>query len=226
MQETYGSGAWIENLPPQIRDEVMAATTTKNCADGELIYSAGDTAEASYIIEQGKVKLCLLTPEGKEFIIALWSEGECFGEQGVIDNSPRLSSAYAEGPVRLRALSKENITRLRKQHNEVSEALLLMVNYRLRLIMNHMYRVLLSPLQQQLAARIYMAAKSSGIETPSGTEIQIKLTQDDLAKLTGASRQSINKELKELQRLNILETNSKKITVLDMPYLEASFNLF
>jgi CRP/FNR family cyclic AMP-dependent transcriptional regulator len=72
-----------------------------------------------------------------------------------------------------------------------------------------------SPLQQ-LAARLLLIIRSNGKLTPNGIEIQVKLTQEELGRLTGASRQSINKELKELQKINLIEINNKKLTVLDM----------
>jgi len=214
-------GGWINPLPPAIRDEVLAATTQRTYTDGELIYTLGDSSEVSYLIEEGKVKLCVLTPDGREFMIAILEKDHSFGEQGAIDDSLRMNSAYAMGSVRLRILPKASLSRLRQDHPEIAESLLKFINYRLRLMLTYIYGLVFASLQQQLAARLLLIAKSSGESSPNGVEIQTKLTQEDLAKLTGASRQSINKEFKELQKKNIIEVNSKKITILDMAALEA-----
>ncbi len=225
MDVSYTSGGWIDRLPSHIQSEVKAAMVEKHYHDGELIYAMGDSASESYIVDSGNVKLSILTPEGKEYILALMGEGFCFGEQGILDNSERLNSAYAMGEARIRALPKAKLDQLRKRYHEVSEELLLFVNYRLRIILTHVYRLVLSPLKEQLAARIYMFSQTSGIKNDRGIEIQEQLTQEDLAKLTGASRQSINKELKELQKLGVIDLHNKKITVLDLEHLKDAFQI-
>ena len=221
MEDIYESGGWFKPLPPALQDKVLAVSTEKTFADGELIYSFGDHADASYVINEGRVKICQLTPDGREFIIGFLDQFHCFGEQGVIDDSLRVNSAYALGTVRLLILPKSSLKRLRKDHHEIAEAQLKFINYRLRMVLSHLNTLMFSPLQQQLAARLLLIAKSNGIPTPNGIEIQTTLTQEDLGKLTGASRQSINKELKELQKINVLEINNKKLTILDMAGLEA-----
>jgi len=221
MKDIYESGGWFKPLPPALQDKVLAVSTEKTFADGELIYSFGDQGNASYVINEGRVKICQLTPDGREFIIGLLDQFHCFGEQGVIDDSLRVNSAYALGTVRLLILPKSSLKRLRKEHHEIAEAQLKFINYRLRTVLSHLNTLMFSPLQQQLAARLLLIAKSSGMPTPKGIEIQTTLTQEDLGKLTGASRQSINKELKELQKINVLEINNKKLTVLDMAALVA-----
>ena len=221
MEDIYESGGWFKPLAPALRDKILAVSTEKTFADGELIYSFGDHANASYVIKEGRVKICQLTPDGREFIIGLLDQFHCFGEQGVIDDSLRVNSAYALGTVRLLILPKSSLKRLRKENHEIAEAQLKFINYRLRTVLSHLNTLMFSPLQQQLAARLLLIARSNGKPTPNGIEIQAKLTQETLGKLTGASRQSINKELKELQKINLLEINDKKLTVLDMAGLEA-----
>ena len=159
MDVSYTSGGWIDRLPSHIQSEVQAAMVDKHYHDGELIYSIGDEAHESYIVESGNVKLSILTPEGKEYILALMGQGSCFGEQGIIDSSERLNSAYAMGKTYIRALPKAKLDQLRKRHHELSEELLLFVNYRLRIILTHVYRLVLSPLKEQ----IYMTCSNFSI---------------------------------------------------------------
>lgn len=225
MEVSYTSGVWLDRLPAHIQADIKSVMVKKHFSDGEMIYAIGDRADESYIVDSGNVKLSNLTPEGKEYIITLIGPGDCFGEQGIIDGSERLNSAYSIGESSLWIIPKTKLDQLRKQHHELSEELLLFVNYRLRMILTYVYRLVHSPLKEQLAARIFILAKTIGVKQGNNIEIQEVLTQEDLGKLTGASRQSINKELKNLQSIGAIELKNKKILVRDIAYLENCFRI-
>jgi len=83
------------------------STVTKTFRDGETIYRQGEESRWAFEILEGSVELFRSGPEGQTSIARL-KAGELFGESGVLDNSPRSSSARARGPVTVRAIPRDN----------------------------------------------------------------------------------------------------------------------
>ncbi len=215
--------SWIANLTPLIREEVMASMSFRNYCHGEIIYSHHDECNALFQVERGQVKLSHTSPDGKEMVYTIMDSKACFGEMGLIDGVPRMTDAVAEGATRLHVLNKIDFDTLRKKHIEITDTLLLFVARRLRLSFSLIQEVAFFSLRQRLARRIHVFAQTYGEITNNQTEFTNTLSQEEFGKLLGSSRQSINKEMKNLQDLGLIIINGHKICIPDMEKLQAEF---
>lgn len=206
---------WVGKLPKDVAEQVQAKMTHRQLKTGESVYRNGDQADATYQIIQGSIQTSNVTPEGKEILIFVMQPGDCFGEIGLIEGSLRSQTTQAREATELAVLNKQNFNQLRKDHPEINDELLKMQCRRLRMTIAFMEDSALRSLPQKLARRLISMTTMIGV--PQGKHILIKLnlSQEELGKMLGASRQSINKELKLLERQQIIRKNKDGICILD-----------
>jgi len=212
--------SWIDALPEPVKREVLSAMSPLNLSKGEYVYTQGSDSSALYRVDQGEVVISHVSPEGKEYVPYIVEAGDCFGELGLIDGLPRANNAYAQGDVKLKVLTRSEFWRLRGLHSEIADQLLLFVNHRLRLGFSVMENISLSSLAQQLALRLYLTASRYSLKKGDSHEITLKLSQEDLGKTLGVTRQSINKAMKTLSEANLIVMNGGRISVQDLKKLK------
>jgi CRP-like cAMP-binding protein len=220
MSIPIDENSWIDLLPETVARDVRSAMIHKRYCKGETVYRQGDQSDALYLLQSGEVTIGNLSFSGKEYVVGLIKCGSCFGELGMIDGLPRANNAIASVDSEILALKKEDFWRLRELHREIADQLLLFVNHRLRLSYMTMQSSSLSGLPQQLAFRLHYLVKNHSVERPDGFEITLKLSQEDLGKTLGVSRQSINKAIKVLSDERLLIIKGGRLLVTDPEKLE------
>jgi len=211
---------WIARLPERVRAAVHNAMSVREYPDGEQIYHYGDEPDVLSQIKSGLVELGLASVEGKEMLIHIMKPGDCFGEMGLINGSARVQNASARGDTCLLTLSNADFNVLRRQYPEINEELLNMQCRRVRLLLLFMEKSSLSSIRQILAQRLLTLAGMFGEEQGDGVFIRVNLSQEDLGKMVGASRQSINKELGYFQKEQILQLLPDGILLKNLIALE------
>ena len=224
MQKIPNVHNWLEQLPSNIREIVLSHMKTISMVDGENIYAQNDASQCLYQIESGKVRVCNYSAEGREIVYAILLPGDCFGEMGLIDGGVRHSHMFAYGDVKLRILHKEDFTKLYNTHIEIPQSINLMLSKRLRLSFNATEDHSLLTLRDRLARHlIRLSKKQQGSDGKFVTIVDI--TQGDLGKMLGASRQSIGKELKFFESSGILTVNYGGIHILDINKFSQDYDL-
>lgn len=104
----------------------------KHYKKGEIIFHGGDSSDCAYIIEQGQIEIFV---ESNDSIIDILNEGELFGEMGVLDQSPRSTSARALTPVKLVEVKTEQITNRLAESDAVVKALVGVLLKRFRMML-------------------------------------------------------------------------------------------
>ncbi len=212
--------SWIDALPEAVKTDVFDAMTQTQLSKGQEIYTINSESLALYRVHSGKVIINHYAVNGKELIVGIVETGSCFGEMGLIDGLPRANNAYAQDTVQLQTLSKQEFWRLRKKHPEIADQLLLFVNHRLRLTHLEIVGASLMGLPQQLALRLHHLANRYYQKVPAGFEITLKISQEDLGKSFGVSRQSINKAVKILLESKVVTMKNGHFVVPDMETLK------
>lgn len=213
---------FIEGLPPSVRQEIKSRSSSRLVPRGNAVYRQGDAANELYRLEEGGVKLCNYTADGKEFVTGVFRPGDCFGEMGLIDGMPRLSHAIATRDSRVAVLGKKHFDQLYRAHPEISQQLNLMLCRRLRLVYTLGEEAHSLNLRERLARSIQRLAYSQGFRDEHGARY-IDSSHEELSRMLGASRQSISKELKQLEAEGAVELRYGKIYVKDLEALNARY---
>jgi CRP-like cAMP-binding protein len=189
---------------------------------GQAIFARGDDGREIYLVTSGRVRLSVLTPEGRELSFAHAETGQIFGEIAVLDGGTRSADATAVSKVTALTLSKSALARLIEQRTVVREAVVRFLCNRVREADHQLEGIALYPIEVRLARFFLAAARQKG-ELKPGARIVIDLpiSQSELALLIGASRPKVNAALSLLEDSGAIERKDSRFTC-DIDELEAT----
>lgn len=213
---------FLTDLPSQIREEIYAAMTLRSVGAEEFVYQQGQPPEFMAQVVDGEVKLCIYSAEGREVTTASFRDGDCFGELGLIDGLPRMTSAVAVVPTQLRVLRAKAFNKFYLQYPELARAINLFLGRRVRLLYEFSEEAKSLNLRQRLGRTLCRLAHSHGSKTDEGG-VMLATSHEELAKMLGASRQSVSKELKLLERDNRIAIRYNKLLIIDLALLEDEY---
>ena len=188
---------------------------------GQSIFARGDPGRDIYLVTAGRVRLSVLTAEGRELSFAHAEPGQVFGEIAVLDGGARTADATAVTKVTALTLSKGALTRLIEQRAVVREAVIRFLCNRVREADHQLEGIALYPIEVRLA-RFFLAASRQKGELKPGTKVVIDLpiSQSELALLIGASRPKVNAALALLEDGGAIDRKESRFTC-DIDELEA-----
>lgn len=166
----------------------------------QAIFARGDPGRDIYFVMTGRVRLSVLTPEGRELSFAHAEAGQIFGEIAVLDGGMRTADATAVTKVQGLALSKAALMRLIETRPKVCEGIIKFLCNRVREADQQLEGIALYPIEVRLARFFLTAVRQKG-EVKPGTKVilDLPISQSELALLIGASRPKVNAALALLE---------------------------
>jgi CRP-like cAMP-binding protein len=188
---------------------------------GAVLMFQEEPGERVMILLEGRVKISTLARDGRETMLDIRDPGEVLGELAVIDGQPRLATVTALDPVRAWVLSSAAFRRYLETTPQVAVTLLEAVSRRVReaTVMRLQFGTL--DTLGRLCARLVELADRYGESVDGGIAFTSPVSQEELARWTGASRAGIAHALHELRQLNWIETHGREIVVKDRDALRA-----
>ncbi len=189
--------------------------------DGGIpLFHEGEVSDRIVLLLSGRAKIATVTEDGKEVMLGVRDPGDLLGEFSAIDGEPRSANVIAMEPVEALVLDADTFKAWVTEHPRTALLLLEMVLARLRDADRKRVEFSAYDTVGRVARRLYELAERFGRVGPSGVEIALPLTQDELAAWTGASRVGVSQALKALRERGWIETRRRSITVRDMAALE------
>ena len=205
-------------------DEAFAALTEEitevNLSRGATLFYEGDPVDQLYFIVSGKMKLGRTASDGRENLVAVMGPGEIFGEMALFDPSPRSTSATAVSETRLDGLKHENLRKVIQRSPEVSAQLLQALARRLRRTNENLADLVFSDVPGRVAKALLDLADRFGRPATDGILVAHELTQEELAQLVGASRETVNKALAEFVQRGWIRLEARAVVILDLQRLK------
>ena len=164
----------------------------------------------------GQVKIVLYAEDGRESMIAIMSPGDCLGELAVLDGEPRSATAVALEPATLWYLHRGEFLSSIKRHPDLAQKIITLLTRRLRQTDEQLGDLVFFDVFSRVAKRLLELAASHGRPTDSGTVISLSMTQQELANLVGASRESVNKALRLYRSQGYISVGKQRIVVHDL----------
>ena len=194
--------------------------TFLNYKKDQFIYFPDDTATHIYMIVSGRVRMGHYLDEGKEIITAILSTGEIFGELALAGEDKRRDFAQAMEECIICPLSLDEMKALMYENRELSFKMLKFVGLRLMKLERKLEMLVFKDARTRIVEFIKDAAAWKGKKVGFETLIQTKLTHQDIASLTGTSRQTVTTILNELKEKNLINFDRKRILVRDLDQLK------
>jgi CRP-like cAMP-binding protein len=222
LLEMLGRTPLFSALEEADRKAVMQEMREATFDGGQAIFARGDPGREIYLVVSGRVRLSVLTSEGRELSFAHAEAGQIFGEIAVLDGGMRSADATAVSKVTAITLSKAALTRMIDQRAVVREAVVKFLCNRVREADHQLEGIALYPIEVRLA-RFFLAAARQKAELKPGAKIVIDLpiSQSELALLIGASRPKVNAALALLEDSGAIERKDSRFTC-DIDELEAT----
>lgn len=208
--------AFLWALTPDELDALTQLGRRQKNAKATPLFVEGDQSNRVFAILDGRVKVSLVTADGKEVVLAVRGPGDLLGELAFIDGEPRSASATALDPVNSVVIPADAFTRYLEEHPRIALLLLKMVSRRLRDSDRKRAEFAAYDTVGRVANRLLELAERFGETEASTIRITLPLTQEELAGWTGSSREAVSKALTTLRSLGWIETKRRGITILDI----------
>lgn len=189
---------------------------------GTILFFEGDTGNDMYIINSGFVKIYQLE-EDKEITLALFRDGDFFGEMALIQKDlTRSATAETLEPTTAYAINRLDFQRFLLNSPKLCLHLLEFTAQRLRNANEQIHDLTFLDVRSRILKNIYRLSEDYGNPVPGGLLIDLKLTHQQLANMVGTVRESVTKVLQELQDRSIISIEKKRIIIHDMAKLRAN----
>ena len=198
---------------------LRASMDAVKIAKGSILFKEGDDGEHLYVIVDGKLKLGTSSGDGRENLLSILGPGEMFGELSLFDPGPRTSTATAVTDAKLLSLSHEKVIPWLRQNPEVSLQLLTRLSQRLRRTNEAVGDLVFSDVPGRVAKALIDLGDRFGKTTPEGLLVNHDLTQEELAQLVGASRETVNKALADFAGRGWLKLDGRSVLIVDLDRL-------
>jgi CRP/FNR family transcriptional regulator, cyclic AMP receptor protein len=199
--------------------ELRGSMAEVTLARGDTLFHEGDPGDRLYVVTEGKVKLQRTSPDGRENMLAVLGAGELIGELSLFDPGPRTATAIAVTEVRLLGLGHADLQPWLRVRPEVGAALLRAVARRLRHTNDRMSELVFSDVPGRVAKALLDLSRRFGVQSDEGIHVVHDLTQEELAQLVGASRETVNKALADFAARGWLRLEARAVILLDIERL-------
>ncbi len=194
----------------------MAETTLER---GDSLFREGEPGDRLYVVTEGKIKLGRTSTDGRENLVAVLGPGEMFGELSLFDPGPRTATATALTEARLLGLGHDDLKPWLSGRPEVAAALLRAIARRLRRTNDTLADLVFSDVPGRVAKALLDLSKRFGVQADEGIHVAHDLTQEELAQLVGASRETVNKALADFASRGWLRLEARAVVLLDVDRL-------
>ena len=217
--ETENGTVYLKQVPlfADLADEdireLMAVARRRIFRSGEVIFHRDDPGQVLYVIKEGKVKISLISPEGQEISLVVFGKGECFGEFAILDGLPRSADAIALERVECYTLQRSDFHKTIMKNPQIAIQVMEVLSRRLRTTDQMVENLIFLDVYGRVAKKLLELADSHGSKVDNGIRIEVRLTQQELASMVGASRESVNKVMGYFTDKNFISTDKHRITL-------------
>ena len=210
----------FSSLTDQSLEDLSDRVRLQRIKQGQVIFRKGDEGTALYILKSGDIKIVLPSKLGEEIIVSIFSEGDFFGEMALLDKEPRSADAIAIKPSEVFVLSREDFLSFLHSDTDAVDSILSSLSKRLRKTDDLLEDICFLSISERFKNLISRLGKAYGKEDGAGIVINIVLTQKEFGDMIGATRESINREIKALREQGLIEMVDNRIKIIDLSLLE------
>ena len=218
---------FFRSASPRMRADLAGRLRSRRYRAGADVFHHGQPGTAMYIVADGAVRIYLPSETGRDVVLAVLRHGDMFGEMALLERGQpgRSASARAIEDAELLRLERADFDAVLVDHPEAQRAIIDILVERLRKTNESMQDAYLLEVPGRLARRMLLIAEEHGRDTELGRELGLRLSQQDLADMIGASRVAVNKQLQVWRRDGIIDVSRQRFTILDLDALKRQYPL-
>ena len=198
--ELLGKTSLFGKLLPEIQQKVAQQMRPVSFGSGQQIFSRGDPGSELYLLLDGRVRLSIISLDGRELAFAHAAPGDIFGEIATLDGGARTADATAVSAVKALSMSRAQINVLVETAPQFAKAAIDLLCQRLREGDQQLEVIALHRIEVRLARYLLSAVRQQhGANPPKKPSIALGISQGELALVLGASRPKVNASLMMLE---------------------------
>jgi len=183
-------------------------------AKRDFVYASGQRDAMVYLIESGQVKLVLPTPEGKECLLSIRTEGDIFGELCLTGQNARLETAVAMEETTLRQIPIRNFLNCLRQES-LLEGLVQYLALRISEQQEIIAMLATENSEQRLAKTLLHLGEIMGRSDTGRTRIEHRISHEELSRMVGTTRPRVGIFLKKFRELGLIRLTRERFLVID-----------
>jgi len=219
-RDLLANSSLFNNVDAQDLEGLARYAKIKIFKNREVICRKGDMGSQMFVIANGRVTLHTDSDEGKELSFGFLSQGDIFGEIALLDSGERTATVKAIEATEILVIERRDFIPFLEKSPKVAVQLLGTMAQRLRRTDEHFEDIFFRNLPGRMAKKFLGLAESYGQETDNGIQIELKLSQGEIGKLTGATRESVNKQMRAWEAAGLIDCTKGYITIKDQDKLE------
>ncbi|MFT5172565.1 MAG: CRP/FNR family cyclic AMP-dependent transcriptional regulator [Gammaproteobacteria bacterium] len=208
----------FSELPREALLAIASRCKLRHFALGEHVLHANDSSSDLFYVVDGRVRVLLYSPSGRDVSFRDLLSGEVFGELAAIDGGPRAASVVAHQATKLAVMSRAEFMELTRLHPSVNEALL---KHLVALIRRYSQRVYeLSTLSVEERIRMQVLRIAWETDHSASTVIRVPAPSlADLASMVSTTREAVSREISRLSKLGLLRREGRELVIDDLAAL-------
>jgi CRP/FNR family transcriptional regulator, cyclic AMP receptor protein len=207
--QSHQSANLLSRLPQEMSKQLFGSAVPVQVHAGQALFVAGDAGNGCYRLDEGLLKVSIVSSKGAERMLSILAPGSVVGEIAMLDGLPRTASVFALRDSRLRFISRSQFAKFSREHPEIYRHLVMLLASRLRETDEDIATTSFLPLRERLVMTLLELAEHFG-DDPKADRVVIRqrFTQNDLAAMAAVSRENISRILADMKRRNIISRAS------------------
>ncbi|MEW5959228.1 MAG: cyclic nucleotide-binding domain-containing protein [Chloroflexota bacterium] len=203
----------FQGLSPLELDEVTQAAHQRQVERQAFFYHQGDPATNFYILIEGQVRLTEVTPEGQQLLVRFVSPGEAFGIIAALEHSVYPLAAQAVEDCRALAWDRAALERLMARFPRLAINGLRLVSQRWHELEERYRELATERVERRVAQTLLRLVRQVGQKVEKGVLIDLPLTRQDLAEMTGATLYTVSRILSRWEQEKLVETGRERVLI-------------
>jgi CRP-like cAMP-binding protein len=216
-----GRAPFFKGLTPADLAKINTLFHEKGYTAGEMICAAGDPAERLFVIAEGRVGLLRHSLTGKEILLDILAAGEFFGSFSTSMDDVYLETAQAQTQTCVLTIGRDTFRHILDQYPAVALKVLDIMAERLQASNERIHQLSVLPVEGRIASILLRLSDKFGERREAGLLIQVPLSRDDLAAMTGTTTESASRVMSQFQKDGLIQSGRKWVAVTDREGLEA-----
>jgi CRP/FNR family cyclic AMP-dependent transcriptional regulator len=209
----------FENLNEEELASIAPLFQQRNYKKGAFLFFEGDEGNEFYLIESGFVKIAKLEDD-KEITLALFRDGDFFGEMALVQKGTRSASAETLETSKIYKLNRKDFHEFMLSSPKLCLSLLEISMERLRKANEQIHDLTFLDVRSRILKNIHRLSEDYGKPVQGGLLIDLKLTHQQLANIVGTVRETVTKVLQELQDDHVISIEKKRIIIKNLTKLK------
>ena len=214
---------WIfQGLAEDARARLAGLARIRLYKARETIVEKGDPARELFVLLRGRAKVLTRGTQGADAALNVMGAGQVFGEVALLDGQPRSASVIALEECEIAVVDIQAFRDFLMSSPSVAFELLGVLAGRVRELTTRLEDRAFLDVPARLAKQLLWLAHNHGEPTAGGAQIAVRLSQQELGDLIGATRESVNKHISEWTSRGVLKQGRDRIELLDLEALRAA----